>query len=82
MILMDIVLAVLMAYVLGGSIWPHIVRNRQLFLIGAGLVVLAMILTFLPLLFPVRVTEAAAFVLFMLAGSGESLEQWKRQIQG
>jgi len=79
---MDIVLAVLMAYALGGSIWPNIVRDRQLFLIGSGAVVVAMILTILPVLFPVRLTEAAAFVLFMLASSGESLEQWRRQFQG
>lgn len=82
MTFMDIVLAVLMAYALGGSIWPHIVRDRQLFLVGAGVVVLAMILTILPVLFPVRLAEAAAFVLFMLAGSGESLEQWRSQLLG
>jgi len=79
---MDIVLAVLMAYVLGGSIWPYIVRDRQLFLIGAGVVVLAMILTIVPILFPVRLAEAAAFVLFILASSGESLRTWRSQLLG
>ena len=79
-LLMDIVLAVLIAYALGGSIWPHIVRDRRFFLIGAGVVVLAIVLS--PTHFSMRLAEAAAFVLFMLASSGESLQQWRSQVLG
>jgi hypothetical protein len=80
--IMDIVLALLMAYVLGGSIWPQIVRSRQMFLMGAGVVVLAMILRIFPVYFPTRLAETAAFVLLVLAGSGSSIQEWRQQIFG
>jgi len=76
---MDIILAVLIAYALGASIWPHIVKDRRIFLIGVGALVLAMAM---PLVTVVRLIEAAVFVLFMLAGTGESISQWRREIQG
>jgi hypothetical protein len=77
---MDIVLPLLIAYVLAGLIWPHIARNRPLFLSSVALVVLAMTLSSLPLFLLTRLSETAAFVVLVLAGSDISLREWKRLI--
>jgi len=73
---MDIVLGILVAFVLCGSIWPRIVRNRQFFLIGAAIVAVAMII---PWIFFARILEAGAFVLFVLAANGGTLDDWRKQ---
>jgi hypothetical protein len=80
--MMEFVLGILMAYVLCGSIWPQIVRNRQFFLIGAGLVVLALLLTIVPLRFPERLAEVPAFAFLVLAASGGTFNEWWKQIFG
>jgi hypothetical protein len=76
---MDIVLGILTAFVLCGSIWPQIVRNRKLFLIGAAVVAVAILV---PWHFLIRIAEVGAFVLFVLAANGGTLTEWRKQILG
>jgi hypothetical protein len=65
---------------MAGLIWPHLIRNRPLFLTSAALVVLAMTLSAMPLFLLTRLSETAAFVMLVLAGNDISLREWKRLI--
>jgi hypothetical protein len=78
---MDIVLGLLAAYALGGSIWPQIVRQRQFFLLGAAGVMAAILLQSFNvnfLHFVGRIVEVATFAVFMVAAGGGTLDQYWR----
>lgn len=75
----------LMTYVLGGAIWPQIVRSRRFFLLGLLSVLIAMLLWMVPLAlfsFLARLDEVAAFALLVLAAGGGSLADWRRDVRG
>lgn len=79
---MNLVLAILVAYVLAASIWPHIVRQRELFMLGVVTLAAAMVLesfSFRLVMFLGNLGEAAAFVLLVASGGSAGLEQvWSR----
>jgi hypothetical protein len=76
---MEIVLGLLAAYALGGSIWPQLVRQRQFFILGTAAVLAALILQsffFGFFQFAGRIVECAAFVLLFVAAGGGTLQQY------
>ncbi|HSU66917.1 MAG TPA: hypothetical protein VLJ39_08605 [Tepidisphaeraceae bacterium] len=82
---MQIVLAILAAYVLGGSIWPQLVRQREMFLAGTAMTILAMLLQSFgwhPIFFLGDLAQIGAFVLLVLAAGGGGLAQYWRDIRG
>lgn len=80
----DAVLALLMAYVIGGAVWPQIVRTRGYFVAGSAAVAAALVLSSLDFWrmfhFLSRLVEAAAFVFLLLAASGGSIAQLRREV--
>lgn len=82
---MDMTLTLLMAYVLGGAIWPQIVRSRRFYLLGLLAVVIAMVLWAIPIgpiPFLARLDETAGFVMLVLAAGGGSFRDWWRDLRG
>ena len=70
---MDVVLVLLVAYVLAGSIWPQIIRNRPVFVLGSAVVALAIVLPFVT-----RILEAAAFAILVIGPYGGNPDDWRR----
>lgn len=86
---MELTLAVLIAFVLACVAWPQLARSRPHFIVGAAAVALA--LFFHTVAFSIGghafyflsgLTQIVALVLFVVAGSGMGLAQWGRAVIG
>lgn len=89
---MQLVLALLVAFVLCGAVWPQIVRNRAYFLMGLAAVVAAMVLHALGeflgnwvghglMHFIANLCEIASLVLFVLCSGGMSATEFLRDVR-
>jgi hypothetical protein len=89
---MQLVLALLVAFVLCGAVWPQIVRNRAYFLIGLAALVAAMVLHALGdflgdwlghglMHFIANLFEIASLVLFVLCAGGMSAAEFIRDVR-
>ncbi len=84
---MELTLAVLIAFVLACVAWPQIARSRPHFIVGSAAVALAIFFSTLGITFGRTIffflsglTQIAAFILLVLAGSGTSVMQWGQAV--
>ena len=76
---MDVLISLLAGYVLAGAIWPRIVRNPQFYAIGAALVIVAISLSWIPIVSPL--VNAATFAILVLAALERSPREFWEQMR-
>ncbi len=79
---MELTLAILIAFVLACVAWPQLSRSRPHFIVGVIAVALAMFFHTMGFHLLSGLSQIAALILFVVAGSGMGLAQWGRAVIG